>query len=215
MKKRGCLGLVLVNGALLLLVIIWSIPTLGLLVSSFRNRFDIQTSGWWTVFPHREWVTVAESDPKVLGLDPDGVMEVEGVTGTFEELRDGVSSPDGDTRVTWIGNKSLGRIEVQKQEWAVNWDFTLDNYRQVLLGKNLEIQMPDGSVEIVQGQDMSQAFLNSLAVTIPSTLIPILIAAFAAYGFRLDAVPGPPGHVHHGRRPAGRAAADRPGAHPA
>ena len=190
MKKRGCLGLVLVNGGLLLLVIIWSIPTLGLLVSSFRNRFDIQTTGWWTVFPHREWVTVAESDPKVLGLDPDGVMEVEGVTGTFQELRDGVSSPDGDTRVTWIGNKSLGRIEVQKQEWAVNWDFTLDNYRQVLLGKNLEIQMPDGSVEVAQGQDMSQAFLNSLAVTIPSTLIPILIAAFAAYGFAWMQFPG-------------------------
>ena len=190
MKKRGCLGLVLVNGGLLLLVIIWSIPTLGLLVSSFRNRFDIQTTGWWTVFPHREWVTVAESDPKVLGLDPDGVMEVEGVTGTFQELRDGVSSPDGDTRVTWIGNKSLGRIEVQKQEWAVNWDFTLDNYRQVLLGKNLEIQMPDGSVEVAQGQDMSQAFLNSLAVTIPSTLIPILIAAFAAYGFAWMRFPG-------------------------
>jgi alpha-glucoside transport system permease protein len=30
---------------------------------------------------------------------------------------------------------------------------------------------------------MSQAFLNSLTVTVPSTLIPILIAAFAAYGF--------------------------------
>ena len=27
-------------------------------------------------------------DPKELGLDPDGVMDVEGVTGTFEELRE-------------------------------------------------------------------------------------------------------------------------------
>jgi len=49
-----------VNGALLLLVFIWTIPTLGLLVSSFRTRFDIQTSGWWKVLPHREWVLVED-----------------------------------------------------------------------------------------------------------------------------------------------------------
>jgi alpha-glucoside transport system permease protein len=190
MKRSGCLGFLLVNGALLLMVIIWSIPTLGLFVSSLRTRFDIQTSGWWTVFPHREWVTVAESDPKVLGLDPDGVMEVEGVVGTFEELREGVASPDGNTRVTWVGNKRLGRIEVQKQEWTVNWEFTLDNYKQVLLGESIEIQKPDGTTEVVPGQDMSQAFLNSLAVTIPSTVIPILIAAFAAYAFAWMQFPG-------------------------
>ena len=34
---------IVVNGALLLLVIAWTIPTLGLLISSFRTRFDIQT----------------------------------------------------------------------------------------------------------------------------------------------------------------------------
>ena len=37
---------------------------------------------------------------------------------------------------------------------------------------------------------MTQAFLNSLAVTIPSTIIPILIAAFAAYGFAWMTFPG-------------------------
>jgi alpha-glucoside transport system permease protein len=190
MKRKGCIGLLLVNGALLLLVIIWSIPTLGLLISSFRTRDDIQETGWWTVFPHREWVMVAESDPKVLGLDPDGIMEVEGVAGTFDELRDGVMSADGDTRVTWVGNKRLGRIEVQKREWAVNWDFTLDNYKQVLLGESVQVTKPDGTIEEVPGQDMSQAFLNSLAVTIPSTVIPILIAAFAAYGFAWMRFPG-------------------------
>jgi alpha-glucoside transport system permease protein len=126
---------------------------------------------------------VAVVDPKELGLDPNSVMEVEGVTATFEELREGVASPDGDTQVTWVGNKRLGRIEVQKQVWTVTWDFTLDNYKQVLFGASFEVTRPDGTVETVPGQDMSQAFLNSLAVTIPSTVIPILIAAFAAYAF--------------------------------
>ncbi len=37
---------------------------------------------------------------------------------------------------------------------------------------------------------MLQAFLNSLAVAIPSTIIPILIAAFAAYAFAWMNFPG-------------------------
>jgi alpha-glucoside transport system permease protein len=179
---------IIVNTALFLLVLIWSIPTLGLFVSSFRDRFDIQTSGWWTIFPHREWQTLTTLDPKELGLDPQGEMTVEGVTGTFEEFREGVAS--GDLRVTWVGNRRLGRIEVQEQVWAVNWNFTLDNYRQVIGGTDREVTLPDGTVELVPGQDMSQAFLNSLAVTIPSTVIPILIAAFAAYGFAWMNFPG-------------------------
>ena len=59
----------------------------------------------------------------------------------------------------------------------------LDNYRQVLLGKSMEIRHSDGTVETVRGDDFSGALLNSLTVAIPATVIPILIAAFAAYGF--------------------------------
>lgn len=182
--------IVIINVTLILLVLIWSLPTIGLFISSFRTRFDIQTSGWWTVFPHREWETVSVIDPKELNLDPNEVMEVEGAVGTFDELRAGIESEDGKTRVTWIGNKRLGRIEVQEQVWTVTWDFTLNNYKQVLFGSSFEITHPDGTVETVPGQDMSQAFLNSLAVTIPSTVIPILIAAFAAYAFAWMNFPG-------------------------
>jgi alpha-glucoside transport system permease protein len=190
MKGRGWIGLLLVNGTLLLLVLVWSVPTLGLFVSSFRDRFDLQTSGWWTVFPHREWETVTVLDPKELSLDPQGVMSVEGVEATFEEMRAGVESPNGDTRLTWVGNRRLGRIEVQRRIWTTTWNFTLDNYEQVLLGRSFEIRRPDGTVERAPGQDMSQAFLNSLAVAVPSTVIPILIAAYAAYAFAWMRFPG-------------------------
>jgi alpha-glucoside transport system permease protein len=105
-------------------------------------------------------------------------------------MRKGIASPDGDTRITWVGNRRLGRIEIQQQSWTVNWDFTLDNYKQVLLGTDVVITKADGSEEVIPGQDMSQAFLNSLAVAIPSTIIPILIAAFAAYGFAWMNFPG-------------------------
>ncbi len=190
MGKQTRTNTILVNTILALIIVIWSIPTLGLLISSFRTRFDIQTSGWWNVFPHREWETVAVFDPKELNLDPDSVMSVEGVQGTFDQLREGVASPGGDTRVTWVGNKRLGRIEVQKQVWTVTWDFTLDNYQQILTPSSYEITKADGTTEVVPGQNMTQAFINSLAVAIPSTIIPILIAAFAAYGFAWMNFPG-------------------------
>ncbi len=38
--------------------------------------------------------------------------------------------------------------------------------------------------------NMGDAFLNSLTVTLPATIIPILIAAFAAYGFAWMRFPG-------------------------
>lgn len=116
-------------------------------------------------------------------------MEIEGATGTFEEFRAGISTPDGK-RVTWIGNKRIGTVEIQERVWTVSWDFSLDNYRQVLGGQDFEFTRPDGTVEVVPGDNMVSAFLNSLAVAIPSTVIPILIAAFAAYAFAWMNFPG-------------------------
>jgi alpha-glucoside transport system permease protein len=81
-------------------------------------------------------------------------------------------------------------VEIQEQVWAVKWDFTLDNYKQVLGGQSFEFTRPDGTVDVVPGDNMIGAFLNSLAVAIPSTVIPILIAAFAAYAFAWMNFPG-------------------------
>ncbi|HEY1410293.1 MAG TPA: carbohydrate ABC transporter permease [Promineifilum sp.] len=181
----GCL----VNGGLLLLVLLWTVPTLGLFISSFRTREDIQTSGWWNVFPHRDWQTVAVINVNELGLDTSGTMEIEGVTGTFEDFRAGVITGE-DRRLTWVGNRRLGRVEVQEQVWTVDWGFTLDNYSQVLSGKDFVYTRPDGTEETIPGDDFVSAFLNSLAVAIPATVIPILVAAFAAYGFAWMRFPG-------------------------
>jgi alpha-glucoside transport system permease protein len=179
---------IVVNGSLLLLVLVWTVPTIGVLVSSFRTQFDIQTSGWWWVLPHREWVMEDEFEPGD-DLDRDGVMEIAGVSGTFEEFREGVSTPDGG-KVTWVGNKRLGKIQIQTRKWVMRTDFTLENYQSVLTGKEYEIKASDGSTRTVQGDDFTGAFLNSLTVTIPATIIPILIAAFAAYGFAWMDFPG-------------------------
>ena len=53
------------------------------------------------------------------------------------------------------------------------FEFTLDNYREVLTENN-----------------MAQSFVNSLFITIPATVIPILVAAYAAYAFAWMDFPG-------------------------
>ncbi len=181
-KRQKQTRQLVINLILLGLIIIWTVPTLGIFISSFRHRDDIAKSGWWNIFPHREWQPVEEISPAEAGLNPDEVMTIEGATGTFEEFRAGIETSEGK-RITWIGNKRIGRVEVQEQVWAVNWNFTLDNYTQVLGGQDFKFTRPDGTVDVVPGDNMVGAFLNSLAVAIPSTVIPILIAAFAAYAF--------------------------------
>ena len=90
---------------LVALMVIWLVPSVGLLITSFRPQADIASSGWWTVF-------------------------------------------------------STAR-------------FTLDNYSRVLTAEG-----------------MGDSFLNSFMITIPSTFIPLLIAALAAYAFAWIPFPG-------------------------
>jgi alpha-glucoside transport system permease protein len=44
--------------------------------------------------------------------------------------------------------------------------------------------------DVFERADMGTAFVNSLAITLPATIIPILIAAFAAYAFTFMQFPG-------------------------
>jgi alpha-glucoside transport system permease protein len=105
-----------------LIALLWTIPSLGLLVNSFRESNSVRGRGWWTLF-----------------------------------------STDGGWWKIWTLPGHLFD--------AANW--TLGNYREVL-----------------SGQGFGNAFANSLAVTIPAVVIPITIAAFAAYAFSWMHFPG-------------------------
>lgn len=111
MKKKiiKLLSRPLLHAIIVLISLMWLLPSVGLLISSFRVRNDVMSSGWWTVFQH-----------------------------PFEFTQ-----------------------------------YSLKNYTHVITANG-----------------MGKAFLNSLLITVPSTIIPIMIAAFAAYAFARMEFPG-------------------------
>jgi alpha-glucoside transport system permease protein len=51
MKTRRIIAKIPLHAAILAFAAVWIIPTLGLLITSFRDPANIASSGWWTVFP--------------------------------------------------------------------------------------------------------------------------------------------------------------------
>ncbi|NMF85401.1 carbohydrate ABC transporter permease [Nodosilinea sp. P-1105] len=98
-----------VHLVVIVIALLWTLPTAGLLISSFRQPDALLTSGWWSVF--------------VPPLDPT--------------------------------------------------QFHLGNY-----------------ITVLTRQGMGQAFINSLIITIPATVMPIAIATFAAYALAWMQFPG-------------------------
>lgn len=65
-KAGTPIGRFSVRAGLLLLIVFWTIPTLGLLISSFRTPDAVDSSGWWTVFANpldfTQWTVANYSD---------------------------------------------------------------------------------------------------------------------------------------------------------
>lgn len=190
-KQQKLISSLLVNAVLILISLVWIVPTLGVFVTSFRDSQDIFRTGWWTVFPHKGYTNSGQIIVPQ-NVDVNGPMQLEGVPGayTFEQLRAGVTLPDG-RKLTWFGNKRTRQINVSGLEWqGFSLNLTLDNYKNVLSGLEIRYKDANGNEIIRQGNNLGGAFLNSVAVAVPATIIPILIAAFAAYGFAWLNFPG-------------------------
>ena len=195
------------NISVVVLVVLWLFPTLGLLVSSFRTGDQITASGWWSSFmPAEQTLQLRVADPDDVRVDlGNGRYMVEGNIFEGEEFEGdflawGTSSRElgayqpGDTNdmgdgesltiqtdgsYVWEGNDDQisGRAQRVFLEVTTPPDFTLNNYRFVLFDED-------------NSEGMAKAFLNTLTVVIPATIIPILIAAFAAYALAWMDFPG-------------------------
>jgi alpha-glucoside transport system permease protein len=69
----GLLGRTPIHIALLLIGLIWLAPTIGLLVTSFRPRTDIQASGWWETLATLRFTTE----------NYESVLNAQGMIGAF------------------------------------------------------------------------------------------------------------------------------------
>jgi alpha-glucoside transport system permease protein len=168
-KSKKQKSTLMVNGVLILICSIWLLPTLGVFITSFRDSQDIFNSGWWAVFPHKEDIDIGEV---ILDDDVDvnGKISVEGITATFEELREGVTLPDG-RKLTWYGNKRTRKIIISEQMWVgfAN-NLTLENYKDVITGKEITFTDAGGNEILRRGNNLGGAFLNSIAVAVPATI---------------------------------------------
>lgn len=182
----------------LALVILWTLPTIGLLVSSFRDRDQISASGWWkSIFTAQAVVQYRAPNPQSAILI-DGMYRIDGnifdgasgvVTAFGTSIRD-PAAYDAGQRVGVNG----GGVTV-----AANGDFTIWNAGPMSGGRGMRIfattQSPSKfTVEnydrVLSAQGFGQAFLNTLTVSIPATVIPVLLAAFAAYALAWMEFPG-------------------------
>ena len=176
--------------AVLFLVLLWTIPTFGLFVSAFRTATQIETSGWWQALTSQQI-----QDTIRLPLSADAVTEE---NGQFV-LRGTIVDEDSVNRVVSFGTQPRSFDGFQPGETGEfrNGDtITLEEDGTFAYASADEIdraprvrvtlqQPPQFSLSnfqfVLGGENMGQAFVNSATVTIPATVIPITIAAFAAY----------------------------------
>jgi len=76
-------------------------------------------------------------------------------------------------------------------EWVSDTPFTRKNGKRIFYVAEIPPTFTlDNYKEVLGAEGIGQSFINSLTVTIPATVIPILIAAFAAYAFSWMEFPG-------------------------
>ena len=191
MIKKFSISSIFAQLLLLIFVFVWIAPTFGLFISSLRDKDVLAISGWWTSFTTTDVNEIYRTEGMESQVEENGYFIIKG--RVFEEGSGKLISRFGITSKN-IDEFEVGEIAVFKDGSEISIDetgnyfwrskekftkkkgkrifvsassppsFTLDNYKEVLLREGL-----------------GQAFINTFAVAIPSTLIPLIICSFFAY----------------------------------
>jgi len=225
--KRLPLNLIVV-----FLCVVWVVPTFGVLITSFRSREAVRTTGWWTAlnpFQTSEVEGQAQYDLYCASchgaegdLLPDADLSNPALTGEYARsnrllvmlrrdiagaphLMDPTLPEDPNAALEILapisnyidtlsgGSKTdVGALSMRNYADAiVGYKGTSDYISDCELGVGTALTKFQCSMnDILNPEGMGRAFINTLMVTIPSTLIPILFAGFAAYAFAWMDFPG-------------------------
>ncbi|HLA02040.1 MAG TPA: carbohydrate ABC transporter permease [Aestuariivirga sp.] len=179
--------------AVLVIITLWTLPTAGLLISSLRDKNQLAASGWWTALSSADRSQVGRMKGKADQVEKDGKFVIEGNLFEGEDAVAGKVSAFGTKVQTPGANPAGSTVELEGgQSLTVNADgtyvlssptaFENDRGGRVFY---ISSQPPRFTTEnyetVLFSQGIGRSFVNSLTVTIPATIIPILIAAFAAY----------------------------------
>ncbi len=179
--------------AVLVIITLWTLPTAGLLISSLRDKNQLAASGWWTALSSADRSQVGRMKGKADQIEKDGKFVIEGNLFEGADAVSGKVSAFGTKVQTPGANPAGSTVELEGgQTLTVNVDgayvlssptaFENDRGGRVFY---ISSQPPRFTTEnyetVLFSQGIGRSFVNSLTVTIPATIIPILIAAFAAY----------------------------------
>ena len=176
---------------LLLFVIIWIIPTFGLFISSLRDKDLLSISGWWTSLT----TTEINEIHRMLGNEHQ-IQE-----NNYYIIKGSIFEDNSGKKITSFGITSKKINEFSLDEIAIfkdNSEVTIDengNYEwksktkfTKKKGKRLfttSLSPPsftfDNYREVLFKEGIGRAFVNTVAVALPSTLIPLIICSFFAY----------------------------------
>jgi alpha-glucoside transport system permease protein len=192
--------------SVIVIVLLWLIPTLGLFISSFRDRDQISATGWWKA-PFSVELTFRARAPSADQREIDGQWVVEG--NVFTDPEQTRWFPDQSGEVTAFGNRGIAPAEFPAGQTAEIRDgdtLRVDRDGSFVFTSAEEFsgagpriyfeavtppQFTLGNYEtVLRADNMDRAFINTLTVAIPATIIPILIAAFAAYALAWMEFPG-------------------------
>ena len=188
-----------VNISVLLLVVLWLIPTVGLLVSSFRDRDQIAMSAWWKApFPVQQNFAVKANMDNL--SEQDGLFVIEGNIFAEGGSETGSVAAFGGRRADPTGSAAGETAELTKERTLTvqeNGDYRYTSPEEIKRAPSIYFaaETPpefslDNYEQILTSDGMDRAFINTLTVTIPATIIPILVAAFAAYALAWMEFPG-------------------------
>lgn len=193
-------GRLMAQALLVFLVAIWTIPTFGLLISSLRDKDQLIVSGWWTALKTTERTEQGRTGAAKDQIERDGKFVIEGnffKTGgnksikTFgDKLNNFDAYPAGQT-IDFDDGSAFTLNEDGSYQWVSPVAFEHTRGKRIFYVATI----PPGFtlvnyIEVLTSEGIGQSFLNTLTVAVPATIIPILIAAFAAYAFAWMDFPG-------------------------